>query len=283
MKNSKFLKFNFIFLSLSLIFLNACELLHDQICEHHQDQPVVVQTPAEVKPVEVKPVEAKSVEAKPIEVKPAEITISEQIEIRAKDLILQAWISESEISPILQELATSNQLELAGFEHRLKTYSSTVRKLSKMKHEKDDLEIAQAQTGDVLRYTILIKDQPKKNYITLAKKIIETLEAKGQILKQLKNYWAKGDNYSGLNCVFEAKIGGQVWELQMHTPDSYTTSKKDRALYEKMREVGTSVEEKQKLFDQMTKSWESIKVPEGILEEKVLHPSQENIKKDRPN
>jgi hypothetical protein len=283
MKNSKLL--NLILLSLSLFFFNACELLHEQICEHHQAQAVVIQEakPVEAKPVEAKPVEAKPVEAKPVESKPVEITIAEQIDVRAKALILQAWVSESEITPVLQELATAHQLELAGFEHRLKTYSSTVRKLSKMKHEKADLEITQAQTGDVLRYTILIKDQPKKNYVTLSKKIIETLESKGQLLKQLKNYWAKGDNYSGINCVFESQIGGQVWELQIHTPDSYATSKKDRALYEKMREVSTSVEEKQKLFDQMTKSWEIVKIPEGILEEKILHPNQENIKKDRPN
>jgi hypothetical protein len=209
-----------------------------------------------------------------------ELSLDEQIDQRVKALILQAWQAESDISPILQGMEKELKIELAGFEHRLKTYGSTTRKLKKLKHEDDALVLSTAQTGDVLRYTFLIKDSPAKNYVTQAKQVLSTLEQKGNLVKQVKNYWPKGDNYSGLNCVLDKD--GLIWELQIHTPESYEASKKDRALYEKMREISTPLEEKQALFDQMTQPWEKIKIPADILNEKSVHAIQENIKKDRP-
>jgi len=46
------------------------------------------------------------------------------------------------------------------------------------------------------------------------------LEAAGHKVIKVKNYWPRGDNYSGVNSVLETSDGLE-WELQFHTAESF--------------------------------------------------------------
>lgn len=97
----------------------------------------------------------------------------------------------------------------------------------------------------------------------------------------LKNYWPRGDNYSGVNCVLRTRRGFP-WELQFHTPGSLRTQKATRAQYEELRRRSTPRTRKQALFDAMAALWERVPLPQRILEPQALHPRARIIRLPRP-
>jgi RAB protein geranylgeranyltransferase component A len=145
-----------------------------------------------------------------------------------------------------------------------------VRKVKKILKENPQLKTHQIRISDALRYTFEVKDEPKGNYVKVVSKVLKRLELEGNKVIQVKNYWPKGDNYSGVNTILETASKLQ-WELQFHTPDSFKEQKRSHALYEKLRGVNTSLTEKQNVFKTMTAPWDQIAIPQGVLEERNLH------------
>ena len=139
---------------------------------------------------------------------------------KAGNLILKAWKYESDVTGLLRSLSKSHNIILQGLEHRLKTHSSAVRKVQHILEENPKLKINDVKISDALRYTFEIKDDPEGRYIEVITEILKTLKTKGFEPSQVKNYWPKGDNYSGVNMVIKDKSGFE-WELQIHTPESF--------------------------------------------------------------
>jgi len=229
-------------------------------CQERASQPAPEARPAESAAPSEAPSEAKAL----------------TIEDRAKALLTEAWSHEPKVTALLTELSAAHGGRMVGLEYRLKTEGSTIRKLKKISAEQPQLSIKELTIYDALRYTIEVADQPKGHHVKTIQAVLKRLEGEGFKVKVVKNYWPKGDNYSGVNSVL-ATAQGFEWELQFHTPESVSESRRSHKEYEELRAQGTSLQRKQELFKVMSAPWESIPTPAQILEPKNLH-AQEQIK-----
>ena len=193
-----------------------------------------------------------------------------QIKKLASALNLKAYTEEEKVTRRLQDLTKAYQAKLQGLEHRLKTKSSTLRKLKKMHHDAPELALDKLKLSDALRYTVEVADVPEGHYVKTVNAVLKDLETQGYKVIKVKNYWPKGDNYSGVNTVL-ANAEGFEWELQFHTPASYQEAKKSHAQYEKLRAIGTPLVDRQKVFESMAQPWEGIAVPKDVLVPQSLH------------
>lgn len=196
-------------------------------------------------------------------------------EARAAVLVEQAREVEPTITPMLQELAQRQNATLVKLDTRLKTRASTARKLRKELAEEPEVALEDIVLNDLVRYTMVVEDQPPGHHVQTIRAVIAALEARGHQLLKLKNYWPRGDNYSGVNLVFVHPTGLR-WELQFHTEHSLQTNAGTRAMYERLRAVTTPLAEKQRLFEEMAAAWDEVEIPQGILLPQSLH-AQESI------
>ena len=208
--------------------------------------------------------------------------VATSAEARAKQLVTRAWGYEPKVTPLLQRIAAEAGGRLVGLEHRLKSEGSTARKLKQMLAEDPTLSVGAVTIYDSLRYTLEVADEPKGNHLRGIKEALKQLEAAGYTVKAVKNYWPKGDNYSGVNTVISAADGFE-WELQLHTPESVAESRRTHEQYERLRLPSTPPAERVALFEAMAAPWELIPVPEGILEEGALHPASRLRTLPRPS
>ena len=190
--------------------------------------------------------------------------------VRAQQLMMEAWSEESKVTPLLKSLESQYSIILRGLVHRLKTHDSTVRKVKKILKDNPQLKTHQVRISDTLRYTFEVKDDPKGNYVKVISNVLKRLEHEGHKVIQVKNYWPKGDNYSGVNTILENSSKLQ-WELQFHTSESFAEQKKSHKLYQQLRSLDTPLAKKQELFKTMSAPWETISIPQGVLEERNLH------------
>ena len=202
------------------------------------------------------------------------------VENLADRLMAQARQTEPAVTSALEEIAESAPAELTGLEHKFKKRSSLIRKINSYLARNPDLTVDEIRITDSLRYTLLIADDPRGLYLRTVRQVVQRFEAEGHEVVELKNYWPRGDDYSGINSVFRSP-NGLDWELQFHTPDSYHTAKGNRTPYEKMRLTSTAPEEQRRLYDQMVATWEGVAIPEGILEPGAIH-EREVIRKREP-
>ena len=200
--------------------------------------------------------------------------IDEELTAAATRLNIKASDAEGVVTALLQDLAAQHKAKLRGLSHRLKTQSSTIRKLKKIYNQaikRGEKPAPKALTiSDALRYTFEVADQPAGHYVTTINTSLKTLEAKGFKVFKVKNYWPKGDNYSGVNVVLITPQGLE-WELQFHTPASYQEAKRSHELYEQLRAEDTPLNKRQELFSKMSAPWDTINVPRDVLKPHNLH------------
>jgi len=207
---------------------------------------------------------------------------SASIDAVADRLMQQAREIEPSVSAELVALASENRAELAGFEHRFKSRDSLLRKIRLRLGEQDRPRLEDVVIDDALRYTIRVDDEPAGHYRDTVRAVLAALEHDGHTVVKVKNYWPRGDNYSGINSVLRASTGLE-WELQFHTSQSLVTQREGHPLYEEMRNASTPPERKRELFDALTAPWESVPIPEGVLEEHALHRVETIIRRDPPH
>ena len=203
------------------------------------------------------------------------------IDARADAYIEMAKSLEPSTTALLQGLATRFGGELFKLEYRLKTRKSLLRKIRKYLAENDALTPETVRIDDALRYTFIFPDEPAGNHNEAVHSSLKDLEANGHSVVKVKNYWPRGDGYSGINAVLKGP-NGLEWELQFQTPESIDTNAKTRAMYEELRLVDTSMERKRELFDQMTAYWDDVPIPQGVLEPGSLHSTEEIKNRPRP-
>jgi hypothetical protein len=204
-----------------------------------------------------------------------------EIEKLADDLLARAAHHEPDVSALLQKVAAQVGGQLAGFEFRLKKRDSLLRKIHTVLNGDPKLAVSDVVINDALRYTLQVEDKPPGKHADAIKKALTALEAAGHKVVKVKNYWPKGDNYSGVNSVLEAPDGLQ-WELQFHTAESFRIQHRDHELYEEMRKDDTPVEARRELYKKLSAPWEKVPIPKDMLVPKALHPSEEIIQRPPP-
>ena len=226
--------------------------------------------------------------AEPAQVRPdsnesrAEVRDAErEVERRALGLMARARALEPDVSAMLAQVASDVGGRLAGFEHRLKTRASLLRKMRKIMHDETGTSPSDLQINDALRYTIEVEDVPPGRHVEAIRTALARLEGAGHRVARVKNYWPPGDNYSGVNSVIIAPEG-LAWELQFHTADSFRIKMRDYHLYEELREVKTPAARKRLLYDELSAPWESVPIPSHVLDPKGLHKNDEIIRQTHP-
>lgn len=192
----------------------------------------------------------------------------------ALDWIRRARAAEPTVTGQLKTIAQAQGGELVGLEHKIKSLSSTISKLERI-HAKDvDTPLDAIEVYDALRYTLLVADTPSGRHDAGIHATLTALEEAGHEVRKVKNYWPRGDSYSGTNCIL-ATADGLPWELQFHTPRSYEAKSSVHDDYDRMRDSSTPSDERQRLFEKMKEMWERIPIPEGILVPGSLHAVEE--------
>lgn len=191
------------------------------------------------------------------------------------DKLLNAAIEiEKNITPLLQELCAKCGGHLVGLEHKFKGRSSLERKISgeieslrrqnAREHKNVGIDVrAVARTmADVLRYTMLV---PEDEY---CKTVIEgrrLMTEAGNPAVKMKNYWAPGDMYQGINDLYRNEQASFTFELQYHTPASWDLKSAAHVIYEKFR-VSDDPQAQQALFEEGAALAATLKMPDGVLD-----------------
>jgi hypothetical protein len=195
---------------------------------------------------------------------------------QADQLGARARALEPSVSAELGAVAASAGGRLAGFEHRLKEHDSILRKMRRVLDEHPGRSPSTVVLDDALRYTLEIDDSPPGHHAAVIRSALTRLERARHRVREVKNYWPRGDNYSGVNSVLIAP-GGLPWELQFHTPESFRIKSRDHALYEELRADGTTPARKREIYAEMAAAWSAVPVPAHTLDPGALHPSERII------
>ncbi|MFV1959759.1 MAG: hypothetical protein ACC662_10150 [Planctomycetota bacterium] len=188
----------------------------------------------------------------------------------ARAMRARAEAHEPPVTATLQVLAAEVGGRLAGLEHRLKTIPSIEGKIVREIAAHPDESPGTVELQDTLRYTLLVEDEPPGHHDEAIRTVLRQLERAGFAVEGVKNYWPRGDSYSGTNTVLRAG-DGFPWELQFHTAASYAAKRSTHTDYETMRKPGTPELEKRRLFERMSRLWDDIAIPQGILRPHSLH------------
>ena len=161
------------------------------------------------------------------------------------------------------ERESSNKLDLAGFEFRLKSKERLSEKVAeRLKREPDRSPDDIISTiHDAIRYTFCID---KKSYTSGFDEVKEKLEACGYEMYNCKNSWAD-PQYKGVNSRWITPEG-QRFEVQFHTRESFHAKHEVTHLaYERLRQPGISPAERQDLMDFQRDVSRWIPIPDRVL------------------
>lgn len=192
----------------------------------------------------------------------------------AQRLIAMAAREEGAVTTTLQGVARGSGGRLAGLENVIKSEASLTRKIADNAATlvaggmTPEAAVAKVGSGikDALRYTMEVETS---QYMATYRRTVQALEGQGCTKISSRNTWAtpgsaEAGPYRGINESWRTP-GGQVFELQFHTPESFLTKTQTHALYEELRAAGTSPARIEELKRQMTQISDKIPVPEGAV------------------
>lgn len=208
--------------------------------------------------------------AKPVAPTEPVSTVPSAVEARAEEITSRARQIEPLVTRKVEELAAAVGGRLIGLEHRLKSKKSTISKIERLVKEDPDTPASEVIVWDALRYTFLIPDEPEDHHVASVRSILADLESHGHTMHQVKNYWPRGDTYSGINTVILSRMGVHL-EIQFHTPASFAIKQFTHDDYDKMRDPATPIEEQRALFQRQADIWDDIRIPKGMLEPGSIH------------
>jgi hypothetical protein len=130
---------------------------------------------------------------------------------------------------MIGDLPTSR---LAGFGARLKTFDSLARKTATVSKD-PEVSVAEAvgNLKDSVRYTV---ETPGEDFAVASKRLVERLADEGFENLQFKNTFGSS-GYQGINTTWRDAGMGHNFEVQFHTPESFTAKSKTHQLYEQIR------------------------------------------------
>lgn len=181
--------------------------------------------------------------------------------VLAQSLIAEAQAAEPDVTRDMRALEQKG-VYLTGLTNRIKAEDSLMQKIL-TDAVKDNVDLGQAADGisDVLRYTLVIKEQ---DYSQRVPEAMERLTASGYEVLKFRNAWG-GKFYQGINVQLMSPAGVKT-ELQFHTPQSYAIKQASHGVYEIRRNPEATPEE---VADATAKSIAynaQVKVPAGAKE-----------------
>ncbi len=166
---------------------------------------------------------------------------------------------------------------LKGLENSVKTASSIDDKLERMSR-KSPLPTAEnfRRMGDILRYTQICEHN---DIIPTVKKTMKSLEEKGYMVRELKNYYKHpfmGTGYKGIH-LSVISPQGITFELQIHSERSFAAKQKGHSLYETIRAVATPIQQKKEAQKEILRIHGSVPDPPGYDQLKTFSVSEKEI------
>ncbi|GHK01041.1 hypothetical protein SY2F82_28380 [Streptomyces sp. Y2F8-2] len=173
------------------------------------------------------------------------------------------------------------QGKLNGLEYRLKGEDSLKRKVATALLEDARLtpERALANIRDSLRYTVEI---PTRDYSHGVQRAVDELRARGFENVTFKNTWGNS-GYKGINSTWRDPSTGQIFEVQFHTPESFTAKMDTHVLYEKGRLPGISREEFEAIQSAQNDLFDRVPVPHGADSIQLDHDLRGSGAADAPD
>ncbi len=158
--------------------------------------------------------------------------------VLAQSLIAEAQAAEPEITRDVRELEQDGAY-LTGLTHRIKEEGSLMQKiLDGAVRDRVNLSQAADSISDVLRYTLVIKDE---DYCRRVPEAMQKLTESGYQVVKFHNAWG-GKFYQGINVQLLSPFGVKT-ELQFHTPNSYAIKQASHGVYEIRRNPEATPEE----------------------------------------
>lgn len=122
-----------------------------------------------------------------------------------------------------------------------------------MQREGLDHEEAAARLQDVLRFALVVHD--RDHFGGIVQEAIERLRESGMQAEGVDVRFEKDAAYKGVHATLRAPLedvpGGYVFELQFHTPESYTAKKTNHATYRAWADPGANAEKRAELEARM--------------------------------
>lgn len=191
--------------------------------------------------------------------------VDSEIIDKANEYALNIAVNAEKEEPVITEIMKGYEDDnciLAGLETKLKDPESISRKLIK-ESKKNNISVKEAidKVTDSVRYSVVIDPS---EYIDKSIAVLKDLIGKGYEIVKLSNTW-DSDQYKGLNAIFKTK-NGTLFEVQFHTPDSYTIKNCDTHLfYEVIRNDFTSEHDKALGRELQSILNDTIDVPKGVI------------------
>ena len=175
-------------------------------------------------------------------------------------MIEEARQFEPRVTNLLRGEAASHNGEMPGLEHRLKTLDSLLDKMTRKGLDPRSLTEPFRKIKDVLRYTLAF---PEPDWANTVQGALWAIQGRGFAIIEEENTWAPGDSYSGLQYNLQAPGSDLVFELQFHTTASFTLKQQVlHKMYEEFRNPSTPLARRQHLWDEMSKHWDNIPIPD---------------------
>jgi hypothetical protein len=160
------------------------------------------------------------------------ITLSFEANWAADHYLRQTARNEPAVTADMRSVARATEALLQGLEQRLKSADSFKLKLAGYLDGFDgDIRQALADMKDPLRYSLV---WPTGQYVRGVQSAIELMRKRGFECVKWRNAWP-GRGYCGINSSWRDHVHRQVFEVQLHTPESYAARNRSHATYEVMR------------------------------------------------
>ena len=174
---------------------------------------------------------------------------------------------EKQITQDCVSLAEATGMEMSGLEYSVKTGSSVADKIERRRKEErehgrssSDEEIV-ADMWDLVRYTGMAKHEELADK---TQDVMKKFSEMGYEVVECDNkYMKKGATYKGIHLAVKSPEG-QMFEFQIHSPESLRVKNINHILYAESRNVNTSPERKAYLDREMEKNTESLSMPKNI-------------------
>ncbi|BCJ38206.1 hypothetical protein Athai_57090 [Actinocatenispora thailandica] len=180
----------------------------------------------------------------------------------ADGILADAQSNEPGITRDLRDTAASVPGgRLVGEEHSRKSEESFKRKFADEIAQSPDSTLPEIAHGmkDTVRYTV---EMPAESYGAGAQQVFDHLAEQGyEPWVEPKNTWG-GEKYKGINSFWHDPRTGQVFEVQVHTPESFAAKMDTHEIYERQRTTGDPAEAA-RLQEQQNEIFRQVPVPEG--------------------
>ncbi|WP_131784243.1 hypothetical protein [Protofrankia symbiont of Coriaria ruscifolia] len=154
--------------------------------------------------------------------------------------------------------------ELVGLDQALKSADSLKRKVATTLFHAPNVSTGEAlvRIRDSVRYTACFSAD---TYSGAVRDIVTRLQSHGFERLDFKNGWG-GDGYKGINSIWRDPGSGQVFELQLHTADSFDAKTITHVLYEQVRLPGTSAARRSALDAEQNEVFSRVPVPTDAVD-----------------